>query len=548
MKQETMGIANIIIVCVALTLGLAFVYADSRRAEISANWKTYRMNPFVLFMGPLFKPADDPRSRLQFGADNFIEVIRTYIDQILAVVLKPVFQMFDAVNDAVNVTSNGLFNMKALMSKMLSGFNQMIDVFQRRFNLVGHELRMVFVKLFNAMEKTWATTAASIYAGLSTISAMMNVMRLMITIAITILIILVVLVFWFFFALWPLIPLIVLGGIMVGDVASKLNLPNDAAGAASSIACFAPDTPICLHGKTVRIQDIKPGYILRSGATVDGVIHFTNQRESVYNLWGIKVTGSHIVHDPTQGALQVSQHPDAVLTTESVPDLYCLLTSDRKIPILTLNGVREFADWEELDADDDEALRSWHNYVVRTINGPTATIPEPQHLDVEAGLSGAVLIKTPQGWIPLANLRPGSTVISATGQTTKVTGVVHWKGEAPAVPRGDGFITTGCWEYDTSWKQPDPSTELLDTSWYHLFTEEGTFIFEGTRGPIGIRDFSDVGSVALEATYESVLERLQEKSAPLESHVVSKDVSSPRPSRIITGGQCSDDLWIHELS
>jgi hypothetical protein len=541
-----MGITNIVIVCLVLFLGLAYVYAESRRAEISANWKTYRMNPFVLFMGPLFKPADDPRSRLQFGADNFIEVIRTYIDQILAVFLKPVFQMFDAVNDAVNVTSNGLFNMKALMSKMLSGFNQMIDVFQRRFNMVGHELRMVFVKLFNAMEKTWATTAASIYAGLSTISAMMNVMRLMITIAITILIILVVLVFWFFFALWPLIPLIVLGGIMVGDVASKLNMPNDAAGAASSIACFAPDTPICLQGKTVRIRDVKPGFKLQSGATVDGVLHFTNQTEKtepIYNLWGTKVTGSHIVHDPVRGALQVSQQPDAVLTTESVPDLYCLLTSDRKIPIFTSKGVQTFADWEELDAEDDEALRSWHSYVVKTLNGPNAVIPEPRHLDVEAGLSGAVRIQTPHGWIPIANLRPGSIIIGVTGQT-KITGVVHWKGEAPAVPRGDGFITTGCWEYETCWNQPDSSAELLDTSWYHLFTEEGTFLAEGRV----VRDFSDVGSVALEATYEAVLHRLQEKSAPLESHVVSKDVSSPRPSRIITGGQCSDDLWIHELS
>jgi len=543
-----MGVTNVIIVCLVLTLGLAYVYVDSRRAEITKNWKTYRMNPFVLFMGPLFKPAEDPRSRLQFGADNFIEVIRIFIDKLLAVALKPVFQMFNAVSDAVNVTSNGLFNIKALMSKLLSGFNQMIDVFQRRFNMVGHELRMTFVKLFNAMEKTWATTAASIYAGLSTISAMMNVMRLMITIAITILIILVVLVFWFFFALWPLIPLIVLGGVMVGDVASKLNVPNDAAGAVSSIACFAPDTPICVHGpggRTIPIRDIKPGLILRSGATVDGVIHFTNTSEPVYNLWGTRVTGSHIVYDPIRGAVQVAQHHEAVLTRDPVPDVYCLLTSDRKIPILTSKGVQDFADWEELDADDDEALRSWHAYVVQTLNGRDAKVPEPRHLEVEAGLSGAVRVKTPQGLIPVANLRPGSTVLDKTGKDTVVTGVVHWQGAVTAVPRGDGFMSTGCWEYETRWKQPEDTADPLETDWYHLFTEEGTVMLEGS---VSIRDFSDVGSVALEATYESVLQRVQEKSAPLESHVVRQAVSSLSTPRIIAGGQCVDDLRIHELS
>jgi len=535
---------NVVILGLVLTLGLAYVYAESRRAEITANWKQYRMNPFVLFMAPMFKPADDPRSRMQFGADNFIEVIRVFIDKILSVVLMPVFQMFNAISDAMNQTSNGLFSIKALMSKLLSGFNQMIDVFARRFSMVAHELRMVVTKLLSAMERTWASAAASIYAGLSTISAMMNVMRLMITIAITILIILVVLVFWFFFALWPLIPLIVLGGVMVGEVATKLNMPNDAAGAASSIACFAADTPVCTATGSVRIVDVRPGQLLQGGATVTGVLHFQNKTEPIYILWGVQVTGSHIVYDPLTGATQVADHPDAVLTDRVVPDLYCLLTSYRKIPILTATGVQHFGDWEELDADDETALRSWHSYVVATLNGAAAPKPEPKHLDVEAGLSGAVRIQTPGGLCPVSNLRPGSRVLTASGGETCVTGVVYWMGEAPAVARGEGFITTGCWEHRQSWKQPEDASASLDTHWWHLFTKEGTFLAEG----VGLRDFSDVGPVALEATYESVVERLREKSTPLESHGLCKAHSAAVPSRTVDCCECTHDLRIHQLS
>ena len=536
--------ANVAMLSVVLTLGLAFVYANSRRAEIAANWKQYRMNPFVLFMAPMFKPDDDPRSRMQFGADNFIEVIRVFIDKILAVVLMPVFQMFNAISDAMNATSNGLFSIKALLSKLLSGFNQMIDVFARRFSMVAHELRMVVTKLLSAMQRTWASAAASIYAGLSTLSAMLGVMRLMITIAITILVILVVLVFWFFFTLWPLIPLIVLGGVMVGEVASKINMPNDAAGATSSIACFAADTLICTPTGSVRIADVQPGQRLQGGAIVTGVLHFQNKTELAYTLWGVQVTGSHIVYDSVTGATQVAEHPEALLTEVVVPDLYCLLTSDRKIPILTTKGVQTFGDWEELDAEDEEALRSWHSYVVGTLNGATASVPEPKHLDVEAGLSGAVRIRTLEGLVPISNLRPGSKVFTATGAETRVTGVVYWKGEAPAVARGEGFITTGCWEHRQSWKQPEDVSASLDTHWWHLFTEEGTFVAEG----VGLRDFSDVGPVALEATYESVVQWLREKSAPLESHGLCKAHSAAVPSRTVDCCECAHDIRIHQLS
>ena len=331
---------------------------------------------------------------------------------------------------------------------------------------------------------------------------------------------------------------------MVGDVTSKLNMPNDAAGAASSIACFAADTPVCTPTGSVRIADVKPGQQLRGGATVTGVLHFQNKTELAYKLWGVQVTGSHIVYDSVTGPMQVAEHPEAILTEVVVPDLYCLLTSDRKIPILTTKGVQTFGDWEELDAEDEEALRSWHSYVVATLNGATASVPEPKHLDVEAGLSGAVRIRTLEGLVPISNLRPGSKVFTATGAETRVTGVVYWKGEAPAVARGEGFISTGCWEHRQAWKQPEDASASLDTHWWHLFTEEGTFVAEG----VGLRDFSDVGPVALEATYESVVERLREKSAPLESHGLCKAHSAAVPSRTVDCCECAHDLRIHQLS
>ena len=93
------------------------------------------------------------------------------------------------------------------------------------------------------------------------------------------------------------------------------------------------------------------------------------------------------------------------------------------------------------------------------------------------------------------------------------------------------------------WKQPD-GPETLDTHWWHLFTEDGTFVAEG----VGMRDFSDVGPVALEATYTSVVQRLREKSTPLESNVLQQDDSSADAPRIAASCECVDAVRIHKLS
>ena len=104
---------------VVLFLGLAFFSAYMRREEIMANWGNYKSDPLFMFAAPLFKPSDDPRSRIKFATDNFFDVVSTMIKNTFMVFLEPVFKIFKIFTDSLTQTSGGLFNLKALLANRL---------------------------------------------------------------------------------------------------------------------------------------------------------------------------------------------------------------------------------------------------------------------------------------------------------------------------------------------------------------------------------------------------------------------------------------------
>lgn len=514
--EESPGVGGLVLLTIALLLGVSAVYSFARRSEIMANWASHRMDPLMLFMAPFFKPEEDPRSRFQFASDNFTEVVKIYMDKMIAVALTPVFQIFGTLTSSIATSANGLTAIRSLLGKMFTSFQSMVDIFTRRFGNIGQALTSTFRQLMQSLERTWAVAVSSIYAGLSAIHAMKNVVQLMVTIVITILIILAVLIFFFFFALWPLLPLIILGGVMVGEAAPLLGMGNDAAGASSSLACFDIHTRIALpEGGDRALQDVKPGTVLHGDSVVEGVLRFEDTEKpcDMYNLDGVLVTGSHIVYEGDT-PLFVAEHPDATdHGTRST--VICLLTSNRRIPVVSNKGIRLFADWEELDNEDDGALEAWHTHVFSVLNGPSEEKPTHRSKE-EAGFSGLVQIWGEDGtFIPISDIVPGMHIVDANGCPTRVTGVVELRRSAcDAICIGRGWATTGCWIFkEGCWNQTVKQNVLLEP-WYHLFTESGTFVAEGWK----VRDFSDVGNAELPKTYKSTLEALTRKPSQENRH------------------------------
>lgn len=108
--------------------------------------------------------------------------------------------------------------------------------------------------------------------------------------------------------------------------------------------CFSPETLVKLqNGRTVMMKNLKLGDVLINGSIVDAVMKIKNDNDPYYKLPGnILVTGSHYVKYGGK-YIHVKDVPDAKPTGKVDPVVYCLVTSDHKIPV----GDYTFWDWED---------------------------------------------------------------------------------------------------------------------------------------------------------------------------------------------------------
>lgn len=497
-------------ITVALFFGLAFFAGYMRREEVMANWGKYRSDPLYMFAAPLFKPKDDPRSPVKFATDNFSENVMMMIHNVFMVFLEPVFKIFRLFLDSLLQTAEGLFNIKALFANMWDKWNKMVDPFMRRFQTVFHRLRVTYIKLFAAMQKAMAIAVSSVYAGLSTITTMLSFLDLMVNIVIIICITLLVLVFLPPFILLPVIPLIILALVMVGQTASAAG----ATGMAETF-CFAKGTSISTSDGVIPIEKVKNGDVLFTGGSVLGTMKFQKTTHDLYNLYDVIVSGTHIVYR-NGNPVHVKDHPDAKPHQGKETELFCLITSDNKIPVLSQRGIELFADWEELESLDD--LRLWHKQVHEALN-PTIKYDAASEsvLYSESVFSGNTRVVTEHGLRDIKDIRPGECVLDEHGYATIVEGIVelHKHSVHNAVSLEDGaYISSAVWFYEQGvWKQSTktPAYPKNVEKWYSLFTKSGTFRIQTSDAVLSVRDFTDIGPDRLHETYDWVLESLRKQ-------------------------------------
>jgi hypothetical protein len=492
-----------IAITITLFLGLVFMSALMRREEIMANWSQYKSDPFYMFAAPLFKPDEDPRSRLEFGADNFKDNVLAMLTRIFAVLLQPVFQVFKLFTEAISQSMNGIFNVNALLANMWKKWNSMTDIFTRRFNAVFHQFRVTFTKIYNSMEKSYGVAVSSMFAGLSTIHTMTSFLDLVMKIVIAILVILVVMVILLFFVLAPFIPMIL---TVIGIIAATAM--GGAVGGMAESFCFTPDTKVQTKDGPIPISSLKLGQYIDQHTQIQAILKFNHAMYDLYELDGIRVAGSHIVFHEGNPIL-VKAHPEA----RKIPqpsELYCLITSTHTIPIVGNSRIHVFADWEEIEGIEN--LSVWYQSTYKFLNNHNPTsIPSERTLTTEAAFAKGTQVCTPNGTSAIESLCPGDIVYSENGPTI-ITGIVNLH---PSLIKEvtlleSTCISTGVWLKDNLWTHPEgESQDAPRTEWYNLFTKDGTFQIKTTTRYIICRDFSDIGTSQLESTYEATLKKLQ---------------------------------------
>ena len=512
----------LIITTIALGIGLVLANAYGNYEEVKANWGKYKSNLMYLFAAPLFKPDDDPRSATQFAIDSFNEVVGDYIKTTMRIFLDPLFSIFRLFLNGADEMLGGILNMRSILARMWESWNGVTQIFFHRFAATLGAAQRTFLKLYEAMRRVYATAISSLYTGLSTIYAIMSSLDLLVNIAIAALIVIISMMFFFWFVLWPVIPIAIAAVAFISDTSSG----GGVSGMGSVLSgCFAAGTFVALSdGRKITIEDLCIGDVLHGGATVTGTMVFENTTDDVFELDGIVVSGCHLVYGELY-PISVKDHPRARRLTNFNEPVFCLITSNRRIPIVSpLNNIIQFGDWEELP-DDLVAQTRWHNWVNFILNSDSSSQnPEPLHLGSQAAFSPATRVMIPGStFVEIHTLLPGDYVLSGN-IITRVTGIVCIAAEdvcavTPLDLSGTAFASSGIWlrgDESLPWIKPAINSLLTAPStidmYYHLFTESGTFIVAigNVTEPIEVRDFSDVGMRDLPKSYEWVLTLLRE--------------------------------------
>jgi hypothetical protein len=525
MKFKTL--ASFLMLTIGLSLGLAVVSVQGMRTIIAANWEKNRCDPGVVMTAAAYKPADDPRTPGQFAEDNWRDCQKEYVQNAIRAAATVPKDLANAEAATVGIVQDMATAAGDVFYDLWQFIYSAYSSFMDRMKGVAKLFQNFMMQMHTMVERLQASVISIVFALISLVVAFVNSVQVVLMVAIIIVGILVAMEILLFFLLLPIAPLIISITALV-SVVVVLVATTIAAAMVSEMytpgACFTPDTRVVMRDGNPRpIGEIKVGDSLRDGCRVVAVHNFRTD-DPVYDLYGIHVTGDHLVCDPDTPSrlIAVRTHPDAhPPRTSRTQPLVCLTTTTRRIPVLSQTaGTILFADWEEIPEGDDESLRAWHRRVWATLN-PTHGYRRPAEatLQSEAGLSPDCQVECP-GWFGgvrlrrVADIRAGDVVLDHTGRPTRVVGTVVIEGDqstdAMNLPAADGspqIVSAATWiwyEGQGFWAAPTGfrKIDLHPVRWMHLYTASGTLRLSGGYA---VRDASEVGLGNLRPLVEDIV-------------------------------------------
>lgn len=518
------GLVQFLTLTIALTIGVAVSATAAFRANISANWSENRCDPGVVPIASFFKPSTDPRTPSQFSRDNWSFCQKKYIQNALNVAAAAPKELVAASEASVGLIQNVTGVVADVFYDLWNFAYQAYSTFMDKMKGAAKLFHNFMINLHSIVERLQASVLAIVFGLMSLIAAFVSSVQVVLIVAIVIIGILISLQVLLFFVLLPIAPLIISMTALVSVVVIAVATAIAAAVVAETFTpgvCFTGDTQVLMADGTQikRMDTVQIGDVLEGGTRVTAV-HTFKSNDDIYDLYGIRVTGDHLVRHRDIW-IAVHDHPAAIRGEtwfSGSTDLWCLTTTKRTIPCLTATGAPlTFADWEEIPEEDAAGRVSWYRSVWQTLNGSMGSmrLPTARTLDSEAGFSPdcKVACRNWLGfrvWRRIMDIKIGDTVWINDTETTTVVGRVILSGDqctdAVIIPGGEGALTTcGTWFWQNGVWSPATAfqvQELHPSRWHHLYTIAGSFVVAGDHR---VRDASDIGLGELHPLVEEVV-------------------------------------------
>ena len=390
-----------VIILFVFFIALSYFYVMSKAQPIKDNWVNERCSPAVMpFAGLINKP--EGKSAFDFTGENFSYCTQNILQDITGIFFVPInaavnmiLSVFAEVAEAVQAIRNIINNIR----KAVGGVSEEI---MGRILGIMIPLQKIIISMRDAFGKVQGVLTASLFTFMGVYDTMMTginaTWELMIAILIVITIAIIILLAIIFTIPAGLIGVglyIPVAIIMITMIVLMSNVMHQSgmSGVPPVPHCFAKGTKIkTKDGNTINIEDIGLGTKLYDGATVTASMKLSSHDETMFDLNGVIVSGTHkVIFDGD--FIFVKDHPES----NKIPDfyeeyIYCINTDSK---IISINNMI-FCDWDELDEMDIMEIKVKCSEIIDDCNIETFN-RESIHKNIDSGLDGNTLIELEDG-------------------------------------------------------------------------------------------------------------------------------------------------------
>jgi len=479
-----------VLLFIAATIIVCLVWAYSKVIiniqPIKDDWVNQRCNPAVIPFAGIVNPPDGT-SPIDFTQENFTYCTQNVLKSIAGIAVAPLTYIMHTITVVFEEIAAAFQYIRNLIDSIRQKFAAISEELFGRASNVMFTFFPIIIKIKDAMQRSQAVMATSVYTFLGTYMTLKSIMGAIVQIVVIILIALAILVviMWLCLNFFVAIPGTALFAIVASFLivilvfcTDTLHIPVPGMpGPPKKPSCFDGNTLLKMEdGTTKKIKDIVVGDILAEDGEVTAKILLSAADITMYDLFGLTVSGTHKVKH-FGNWIFISEHPDAIkIHKYNEQYIYCLNTESKEIHIeaLDIENNLIFNDWDEIY--DDETV-----FKLSSVIGDPCLSRKNIHKEFDVGVSGNTKIQMMVGNdVSIQNIKPGMLLKNANC----VYGLVEVKAsdlkqklfnlggnQESLVLGSESLDRISESTLDKFCENPDKTEEKL----YHLLTDSGNF-------------------------------------------------------------------------
>ena len=327
----------VLILIVFLTIHFTLLF-NRIKDHIYNNWADYRDKPWIIPFAGFIKPIEG-KTALESTIENFHKVISKLVSGFLQILMKPIYSVMQ------------------IFLKIFKSFTGILDGLRKQINVMRNFLFKLFEKMLIRLQTGMAAITYFFLKLRESLKKSYGLFNLVLqTVEHSAI----------FFESMVKGPVGSFGKLVdkLGWATAIFTLGPWGQRSWDNALCFSPNTTVLLNNGYKRVlNDIKVGDVLSKNNIVLAKIDADYEPRNIYSLYGVEVTGSHLVKYDDKW-IRVSEHPDSESIPYELSKVVCLVT---KQGIIEVNNMT-FKDYLEttnitLMRDTDKMIEDFINRV-----------------------------------------------------------------------------------------------------------------------------------------------------------------------------------------